>query len=444
MAAGRPIGILAGGGTLVVEIAEAIGRGGRPVHIVALEGEAGPEIERFAHTWVGWGEVGGMLEALRAAGCRELAIAGSVRRPDIARIRPDLGFVRHLPSLLAMLKGGDDSVLSRVVRFFESQGIAVRGIDELAPELVARAGALTAREPSAVQLAAAARGFDLLAALGPLDVGQAAVVSPDRVLAVEGAEGTDGMLDRVGGIARSAGAVLVKRPKLGQELRVDMPAIGPRTVEKAAAAGLAGIAVQANLVLLADKGRLAALADERGLFVIGLERDEAMVRRRQRPRKFRETVAWRPLWSGPGLTPFSRGALDRMTHRDVAKGLAVVAAAAPFGTGEGAIVVRQYALGIAAGEGAASLAARCDRLRQWGRAPLARRRGALVVAAPHLEAIGAEGARRLVDHAVAGCLACVAIARGSPARDVVDALARAAERRIPVGLAASGGADHGR
>lgn len=430
-----PIGILAGGGTFLIEIVEAIRARGREVHIIAIRGEAGPEIERYPHTWVRWGEVGGILAALRKAGCREMAIAGIVRRPDLARLRPDVGFFRHLPALLAMLKGGDDSVLSRVVRFFEQHGIKVRGIHELAPGLIAEAGPIAGSPPGDATIAAAMAGFDLLAALGPLDVGQAAVVTAGRVLAIEGAEGTDRMLERVAVMAGRTGGVLVKRPKPGQELRVDMPAIGPRTIEKAAAAGLAGIAVQANLVLIADRARLRSLADATGLFVVGLERDEAQIHHRQRPRKFREEANWQPLWTRRSLLAFAGGRLDRLTLRDVAKGLAVVDAVKAWGAGEAAIVVRQYALGTAAGEGAAELALRCDRLRQWGRAPLARHRGALVVDGAHLDAIGADGARRLVDLTVAGCLAGLAIAGKAPSVAVLEAIAEAARGRIPAGCA---------
>ena len=229
------IGILAGGGRLPLMIAESVVARGGSVHIVAIEGEADPEIARFPHTWVNWGQIGRMVATLRARRADQLVIAGGVNRPDLWRIRPDVGFFMSLPQIVSLLAGGDDSVLTRVVRFFEAKGLSVRGVHEVAPDLLAGAGrmggvALSEREAEAD----AELGFAVRAALGVVDAGQAVVVAHGEVLAIEGAEGTDAMLQRVAALpaaAIGAGArgVLAKGPKPGQELRVDMPAIGPRT-----------------------------------------------------------------------------------------------------------------------------------------------------------------------------------------------------------------------
>ena len=117
------IGILAGGGRLPLMIAESVAARGESVHIVAIEGEADPEIARFPHTWVNWGQIGRMVATLRAEGTDQLVIAGGVKRPDLWRIRPDAGFFLSLPQIVSLLAGGDDSVLTRVVRFFEAKGL---------------------------------------------------------------------------------------------------------------------------------------------------------------------------------------------------------------------------------------------------------------------------------------------------------------------------------
>ncbi len=270
------IGILAGGGRLPLMIAESVAARGDGVHIVAIEGEADPEIARFPHTWVNWGQIGRMVATLRAEGATELVIAGGVTRPDLWRIRPDVGFFTSLPQIVRLLAGGDDSVLTRVVRFFEGKGLTVRGVHEVAPDLLAGAGRMGGVDLRAQDRADAELGFAVRQALGAVDAGQAVVVAHGKVLAIEGAEGTDAMLQRVAGLPgrEAAGVrrgVLAKGPKPGQELRVDMPAIGPRTVEQAAAAGLAGVVVEAGVVLVLDRAEAIRAADAAGCALYGLE-----------------------------------------------------------------------------------------------------------------------------------------------------------------------------
>lgn len=271
-----PLGIIAGGGLLPCVIADAAAARGMPFHIVGIRGEAREEIERFPHTWVKWGEVGKMFAALDERGCRDLVIIGGVTRPDLANLKFDLGAIRNLPFIVSLGIGGDDHVLSRVVRFLESKGYRVHGADDVAPELLAGEGMLGDRGPSAEDRIDIQTGFRVVGALGRLDVGQAAVVADGYVLAVEAAEGTDAMLVRCAELRelgrprrRSRSGVLVKAPKPGQEERVDLPTIGAETVRKAAAAGLAGIAVAAGHVLIAERAATIAAANEHGLFLVG-------------------------------------------------------------------------------------------------------------------------------------------------------------------------------
>jgi UDP-2,3-diacylglucosamine hydrolase len=247
-----------------------------PLHIVAIRGEADETIERFPHTWINWGEIGKLLGALEKNACGDLVIIGGVNRPDLRNVRFDLGALRTLPFLLSLGKGGDDHILSRVVRFFEEKGFRVHGAGDVAPELLVEEGTLSAKAPSADDRADIEMALEVVHALGRLDVGQGAVVAKRHVLAVEAAEGTDAMLDRCAEIRKMGRAhgsgrtgVLVKAPKPGQEERVDMPTIGPETVRKAAAAGLAGIAVAARHVLMAERKATVAAADENKLFLVG-------------------------------------------------------------------------------------------------------------------------------------------------------------------------------
>ena len=274
----RRIGIIAGSGALPIAVAEDAARAGFDPFILGLAGNAAAGIKRFPHAYVHIGQVGRMLRVLRAEGCTRLVFLGGLRRPDLFRIKIDTGFVRHLPQLLRLLKGGDDTVLRGVARFFEARGFEVLAAHEVAPRLLAPEGSFSQARPGAQDLEDIKLAFKVTHALGLFDIGQAAAVARGYVLAVEAAEGTDAMLGRCRdlndwGYAQRKG-VLVKRPKPGQDRRLDLPAIGPRTVELAAEAGLAGIAVEAGAVLLAEIEELVEKANKSGLFLYGVSSAE--------------------------------------------------------------------------------------------------------------------------------------------------------------------------
>jgi DUF1009 family protein len=257
-------------------LAEAAVARGLQLHIVGIRGEASDDIERFPHTWMKWGEVGKLFGALEGNSCRDLVIVGGVDRPDLANVKFDLAAVKYLPFIFSLGKGGDDNVLSRIVRFFERKGYRVHGPEDVLPELLAGEGVLGERAPSAEDKADIDTAFGVVRALGHLDIGQAAVVARGHVLAVEAAEGTDAMLARCAELRQSGRVrqqgqvgVLVKAPKPGQEQRIDLPTVGTETVKRAAAAGLAGIAVAARQVLIADGAATIDAANRHGLFLVG-------------------------------------------------------------------------------------------------------------------------------------------------------------------------------
>jgi len=439
------IGILAGGGRLPLMIAESVARRGGAVHIVGIEGEADAAIARFPHTWVNWGQVGRMVATLRTEGGGRMTIAGSVRRPDLWKLRPDAGFFLSLPQILAMMKGGDDSVLSRVVRFFEAKGLEVRGAHEVAPDLLMESGRLGAMALSGQGRADAELGFAVRAALGPLDAGQAVAVADGQVLAIEGAEGTDAMLRRVAGMRRDRAddtrrGVLAKGPKPGQELRVDMPAVGPRTVELAADAGLAGVAAEAGAVLLLDRGEALQAADARGIAIEGLPSPPPKHRSDSPPpcgeglgvggAPNLEVLEFPPPCPSPArgegtLRPVSRSASsvelplsivgrlhpNARANADIEKGLAAAACLSPFGAGQAVVVARAYLLAISAADSAFAVLERTGALRQWG-VGARRRVGVLTCRAGASEWDAAQVAS-LLDRAAAAGLAGIAVT-GAP------------------------------
>ncbi|NKX46004.1 LpxI family protein [Roseicyclus persicicus] len=206
--------------------------------------------------------LGQLFNDLRAAGVTELCFAGAMRRMPVDTGLLDPETQALLPRLTAAMGQGDDALLRDIVAIFEAEGFAVRGAHELRPDLVAPAGAIHgAARPDGD----AARARAVLAALGPLDVGQAAVAGQGQMLGIETLQGSDAMLRFVADTAPGSRGVLVKRAKPGQDLRVDMPAIGPDTVALAAAAGLSGIELQAGHVLLLDPAALGAACAAHGL-----------------------------------------------------------------------------------------------------------------------------------------------------------------------------------
>lgn len=394
-----PLGILAGGGSLPEQIAELTLARGRGVHIVAIEGEAGRGIERFPHTWVNWGGIGRMSASFNAKGCRDMIFVGGVTRPDWRKVRPDLGLFKAIPTIIRLFGGGDDYVLRNVVRFFEAQGFTVRGVADVAPELLVGSGALGRIAPAPRFATDAAAGFSLIEAMGGADVGQAVVIRGGRALAIEAAEGTDRMLTRLAEAAdrRAAGGIMVKAPKPGQELRIDMPVIGPRTVELAAKAGLAGIAVRVGQVLLVERDRLVDQADASGLFVTGIE--PAM-----------GVAAPRAVLS---LAPLNRLVPDKDLRRDMARGANVLAAVARFADSAGVVVVRRHVIAVETGEGVEAMFTRVKALRQWGATAKSRRRGALAVSVPEIETTGLEAViAAAADAGLAGIVLPAGLAAG--------------------------------
>jgi DUF1009 family protein len=273
-----PVGVIAGGGAMPFAVADSLAARGRAAVIFALKGACDPaRVARFRHHWISVGQIGKATRLFRSEGCRDLIFIGSLARPALSEIRLDWGTLRVMGHVVAAFRGGDDHLLSGIGRILEQDGFRMVGIKDAAPDLLMPEGAITRAVPDTGAAADIARGREVLGALGPFDIGQAAIVIDGHVVAVEDIEGTDGLLARVarlradGRIRAKAGrGVLVKAPKSGQDLRFDLPTVGPSTVEGAAGAGLAGIAVAAGNTVVADSQAMIEAADKAGLFVTGM------------------------------------------------------------------------------------------------------------------------------------------------------------------------------
>ncbi|MEL6473773.1 MAG: UDP-2,3-diacylglucosamine diphosphatase LpxI [Pseudomonadota bacterium] len=275
-----PLGIVAGLGDLPVRVAEDTKASGRDVFVLRIAGFEEPALEPYPGDVVGIGELGRQIKLLKAAGCEELVFAGVVKRPDFSKIKLDMRGARLLPKVLKAARRGDDALLSLLVGVLEDEGFTVRGAESASSGLLVPAGLVAGPKPTADHLADLAKAHEIAGLIGTADIGQGCIVCDGLVLAVEAQEGTDAMLARcaalpeeIRGTPDARRGVLVKRPKPQQERRIDLPTAGVSTIEGAAAAGLAGIGLEADGALMVDKDRMIARAEALGLFIYGLDPD---------------------------------------------------------------------------------------------------------------------------------------------------------------------------
>lgn len=266
------LGILAGGGDLPQRLIDACREQGRPYFILGFEGAVDSTIlEDQPHARVRIGAIGESLHHLHEAGVKELVMAGHVKRPSIASLRPDGTGAKLLARLGKSFFSGDNSLLTAVVEYLEEEGFRVIGADDVLHKLLAPQGLIGRIAPTKEAQRDIETGVKIAHAIGELDIGQAVVVQQGYVLGVEAAEGTDGLIARCGELKRNIpyGGVLVKVKKPTQERRVDLPTIGIETVRMVAQAGLSGIAIEAGGALVLDRQAVALKADALGIFIIG-------------------------------------------------------------------------------------------------------------------------------------------------------------------------------
>lgn len=268
------LGVIAGGGALPRLVAEAERKAGGDPFVIGLRANAGEWTNGYETVAAGPGQVGRIFAALKRAGCVRVCFAGGIQRPSLTNVRFDFTALRVLPLMRRLMRKGDDGLLRGLAQIFEARGFRMVGAHELLGDLLAPEGALGAVAPSDRDLEDIARAAEIVDALGRVDVGQGAVVATGRCLAVETIQGTDAMLAQLKGETRRGGApvpsgALFKGPKPGQDLRLDLPAIGPETVRRVAQAGLNGVAVRAGGVFVLDIEETVAAADAERVFLYG-------------------------------------------------------------------------------------------------------------------------------------------------------------------------------
>ncbi len=277
MRAWSKLGIIAGDGDLPVRLAEHCRAGGIPVHISRITGMSDARLASWPGREFAITAFADRIAAMKADGVDAIVFAGYVRRPDLAGLRGGIKDALVLPRILAAAGKGDDALLRAVMDVFAAGGFTILGAEDVLEDLIATEGLYGRIQPDAAALADIDKAASIARHIGALDIGQAVVVANGLVLAVEAQEGTDRMLARTAelpadlrGRPGARAGVLVKVPKPQQERRIDLPTIGLATLEGAARAGLAGIAIEAGGALVMDRAGLVRAADEAGLFLIAL------------------------------------------------------------------------------------------------------------------------------------------------------------------------------
>ena len=280
-----PVGLVAGWGSYPVEVAQQIvGDGGR-VCCVAITGHASRDLESICDhvKWMGVGKVGGHIRYFRRHGVRQVTMAGKLFKSDI--LFQGSVWLRHLPDWTALKTFGphlfgrkrdarDDSLLLAVTNAYSTGNMQVCAATDFAPELLVKKGILSGSAPNAKLQADIQSGWQVAKAMGGLDIGQTITIKDGAVIAVEAIEGTDACIERTGTLCRRGGWTLVKVSKPNQDMRFDVPTIGPQTIQRVRDAGGKAIAIEADKTILVDREETLQLAKQAGIAIVAIDADE--------------------------------------------------------------------------------------------------------------------------------------------------------------------------
>lgn len=268
----KKLGIIAGGGNLPKKVIQVCQQTGRPHFVIAFEGMTDAEtVEGSPHEFRGLGEMEANLAKLHEENCEEVTFVGRIERPSFSTLKMD----KRAAGLMAKaaLRGfGDNAVLSLILEEIEKDGFKVVGAQDLLTDIMAPAGVLGEHKPDEQAERDIKKGQEILRQMAPADVGQSVIVQQEMTLGVEAIEGTDKLIERCSESKRDGPeGILVKMRKTNQEVRVDLPTIGPDTIKKLHEAGFRGAAIEAQGTIILNKPEVIELANQYGIFLIGVE-----------------------------------------------------------------------------------------------------------------------------------------------------------------------------
>ena len=268
----RKLGIIAGGGSIPAMLIRRCQEQKRDFFVLAIEGNADKSIfdQNIPHQWIRIGQAGTGFKRFAEDKVQDVIMIGTIRRPSFFDLVPDLRTAAFFAKI-GTKSLGDDGILRALVAEIESEGMKVKGVHEVMEEILVKSRIMGKFKPNQQNIADIYRGIEVASELGHLDVGQAVIVQQGLVLGVEGIEGTDELIRRCGEYRRKGeGGVLIKLRKPQQDMRIDLPTIGVRTIEQAYRSGLKGIAVHAGNGLIVDEEEVIKLADKYKMFIMGV------------------------------------------------------------------------------------------------------------------------------------------------------------------------------
>lgn len=279
--AGKKIGLVAGWGSFPVEIAELCKQEGAELFVVGLSGHADPHLAELADQfrWMGVAKLGGHIRFFRQHNVTQVALAGKLFKDKLLYhgwgwlgLLPDLTCLRAMASIVVThsQSARDDSFLGSVVRAYQRVGIEILSANQVAPKLLVKEELIVGKPPSSRQWADIEFGWQVARQMGAMDIGQSVIVKDQNVLSVEAIEGTDALIDRTGALCPKGGFALIKVAKPQQDLRFDLPTIGPQTVQKLAAAGGNLIVIEAGMTILVEREETIAAANRLGVTIVAI------------------------------------------------------------------------------------------------------------------------------------------------------------------------------
>ena len=281
----KSVGIVAGWGEYPATVAKSLRRQGHRVVVAAIKNHAAPDISSLADAtkWVGVCKLGAMQRFFVEENVDQVCLSGKLFKDKI--LFHGWGWIEHLPDWECVRtmfplfcsrvnNTTDDSLLGAVVRSFERKGITTVPGTDYATELLAEPGVLTRRQPSAKIQADIDFGWRMAKEMGRLDIGQSVIVRDRTVLSVEAVEGTDACIARTASICPRGGFTLVKVAKPQQDMRFDLPTIGPKTIETMRLAGGRAIAIEAHKTILIDRQETLDAAHKANIVIVSIPSNE--------------------------------------------------------------------------------------------------------------------------------------------------------------------------
>lgn len=261
--------LIAGNGRFPFLVLEAARASGRPMLVAAIKEEADPSLETLADGfhWIGLGELSKLIELFKVNSVTHAVMAGQVKHAQIfSAIRPDWRLVKLLA---ALPRKNTDSLIGAVAKVLGDEGITLMDSTAFLNPLLAGEGPVSRRAPNPDERADIEYGVRVARELARLDIGQSVVISDKACVAVEAMEGTDAVILRAASLSNGRPLTVVKVAKPNQDMRFDVPVIGPGTMRTMRQANATAISIAANRTLLLDRDELLRLADEFGIAIVG-------------------------------------------------------------------------------------------------------------------------------------------------------------------------------